>query len=113
MTPDVIASPPWGRGDFYTLATGLPLGFVACYVHRRALRARGAECQEMLLSILSNALSLPPLVMILLDPFVRRVSGFDLFGVVVSEARLGLWFACLLATINGTIGLFKERRDSP
>ena len=75
MNPEVVASPPWGRSDFYTLIVGVPLRLFACYLHRKAVSACGSECADMFLGMMSTALSRPLLIMILVDPFVKKFSS--------------------------------------
>lgn len=101
----------WGRGDLYTLVTAAAVFALSCVLHRKALRARGADSGDMLVGLMGSAMTDGPLLMILLDPLnkERQLIPVDLLGTVVNEARPTLWFAAFLALINTAMSLLRAR----
>src|ERR1700738_4424789 len=89
----------WGTGDTVSAAGGV------IYLVLGLWRIPARRTFEGFVVLLATGVSLAPLMMILIDPLVQKVSS-GIFGVshpvhlieiVVTEARITLWWAAAVA----------------
>ncbi len=103
----------WGAGDTWVLLIALPVFLLGCFVHRGhiAQQIKSSTNLDALGGIMSSALSVGPMLMILLDPINKHFALFavDMLALVINEARLTLWFAMFLAFVNTAIAFFRPR----
>ena len=102
-----MAAAPWGTGDVVAVCVGvvyLPVGL------RLVPARRTAEGAGLLLA---TGISLGPLLMILLDPFMQLLGlSISLLEVVIKEGRATLWWAAV-ATIHLVKELFENNLGRP
>ncbi len=92
---------PWGAGDIVAICAAviyLPLGLWLLPARRSA---EGAGW------LLATGISLGPLSMIVLDPFLQLAgSKLSLLNIVMNEGRATLWWAAAVATMHLVSELF-------
>jgi hypothetical protein len=92
---------PWGNGELISLVFGVIFVFVGMLLHRRELS------RDKVFGLAANGLTMGPLLMIVLDPLNKYIGvvDMDLLQAAISEARLTLWWAALVAAVNMVLTL--------
>lgn len=93
---------PWGNGELISLVFGVIFVFVGMLLHRKELS------RDRVFGLAANGLTMGPLLMIVLDPLNKYIGvvDMDLLQAAISEARLTLWWAALVAAVNMVLTLF-------
>ncbi|UEM21707.1 hypothetical protein JL100_002740 [Skermanella mucosa] len=93
---------PWGKGELISLLFGVSFVFFGLLLHRKVLS------RDKVFGLAANGLTLGPLVMIVFDPLNKYLMlvDLDLLQIAVTEARLTLWWAALVAAVNMLLTLF-------
>lgn len=111
MKPPETVPLSWGRGDTYTLLFAVIFFAVGCFIHRKAIKAAGTNCRDLVAGIMTDAMQIGPLLMIILDPLLKSVgiTAIDFLKIVLEESRITLWFAAFIAIITATMSLIKAK----
>ena len=93
---------PWENGELISLVFGVIFVFVGMLLHRKELS------RDKVFGLAANGLTMGPLLMIVLDPLNKYIGAvdMDLLQAAISEARLTLWWAALVAAVNMVLTLF-------
>jgi hypothetical protein len=107
--PSALTDNAWGRGDLYTLAIGILIFGVAFCFHFKTIKKSENHKATIIIELMVTAISLGPLVMILIDPLIKQFVNLDLLGLVLTQCRMTLWLAAFMACVNGAVGLSRSR----
>lgn len=107
----------WGRGELISIFIAIILVAVGSFWHRKHIRRPDTDTTAILGGLLGNALSVGPLLMIVLDPLhqalemsmgVVVVKG-GLLSLMVVEGKTTLFLAAFIALANTLISFFRPK----
>lgn len=105
----MTAAIPWGHGDVYTIIIALPIFVTGALVHWKSIFK--PHHSDLLVSLMGSALTVGPLLMILVDPLIKTFTDWkiDLLSIVMNEGRITLWLAAFIALVSTTLSFFRPR----
>ncbi|NUB24314.1 hypothetical protein [Azospirillum brasilense] len=90
----VVPAFVWGKGELISIGFGIIFILAGSAINRKGLDV------ERLTTFMSNGIAFGPLVMIAVDPANQwwQLASIDLFKVAMSEARVTMWWAAVMAS---------------
>jgi hypothetical protein len=116
MAPDAFT---WGRGEIASIFIALVLCILGVAWHYKHIRRRDTDTTAVLGGLFGNALSVGPLLMIVLDPVhqvIAATTGFELvegglLNLMMVEGKTTLYLAAVIALVNTLTSFFRPRPD--